>query len=434
MDIGAPNDYDERSKVLLSIDNQTKKVKIARPYQDDEIFQVKERRQQMEQEKKFVEIEVSRKMIDMDHPVHNEKNDKDYVRIIGPEGSNFLYPSHGLHVRKDDENKITFTRPEGTEIQLRYNKRVDGVPDDAPNNEKWETVTKTVTIEDLKEMYAADRQAFRDQMQGQNEEASKYVNMTVPSDWGYKFPSKDGKEMVSVSISIRRDNENTYWSFVMPADRFKESTKEEGMSYFGFPRKNPEGNDFMIHLKSSVKQENGEYKDVFMDVTSEDLKKYVDDAKERSAAKDRFISVDVSEKLIRPFTSSSGTELVAVAVPVYLNETDEKARFYEIVVPASRVKDSGRDGMQTVSLFRKNPDGASYMHVARFSEKNMETGEYEEQQMQLSSEEVVERFKISAERYRESQQSEHTIADELNQGKTVNALDQEEQAVRHHGR
>lgn len=370
----------------------------------------------MAEKQEWVEIEVTKKMIDMEHPLHNEKNGKDYVRIIGPEGSSFLYPAASLHISKNDENKVTFSRPAGTEIQLRYSKRNEGVPDDAPNKEKWSTETKTVLIEDLKEMYTADREAYRDRSNEQNN--SEYVNMTVPTDWGYTFESKKGDSMVAVSISIRENNESSYWSFVMPADRFKESTKEEGMSYFGFPRHNNEGNDFMIRLKNSEKQENGNYIESTRDVSSERLKELVDSAKERSASMDRFVSVDVSEKLVRYFSSQNGNELAALSVPVYLSDADEKARFYEIVVPAKNVKPiDDRDGILKVSMYKYNSDGEAYTHTARYSEKNMESGEYEEQKMTLTSEEVSEKFRISTDKYRESQQSERSIADEMNQSR-----------------
>lgn len=384
----------------------------------------------------YVEIEVSRKMVDMEHTFHSDKTGKDYARIIGPEGSSFSYPVTGLHVRKDDKNKIYFVRPEGTEIQLRYSQRVEGVPDDAPKEEKWKTVTKTVTIEDLKEMYAQDRQEYRDRIQNNgngeqgreaNNQHSDYVNMSVPSDWGYEFESKKGEKMVSVSISIRENGESAYWSFVMPAQYFKESQKEQGMSFFGFPRENAKGEDYIVHLRNSEKQEDGNYKEITRDVSSVKLKEYVEAAKERSKVNDRFVNVEISEKLVRTFTSNNGKELAAVSVPVYPTDDAKKAIFYEVVIPADRIKDSSRDGMIRVSMYRLNPDGEPYVFNGRHSVKDMDTGEYKEEVMTFTSEDVADRFRISSEKYQESRESNRTIADEMNDL-------QEEEAVRHRGR
>lgn len=235
-------------------------------------------REEPEKKLKFVTIELSRKQVDFAHPKTSEKNGKDYVRVIAPGGGTFFYPAESLKDKKDNPNRVYFSRPEGTEITVYYSRRREGVPDDAPNKEKYDNTSRIVKIEDLKEMYIAERQAF---MEKKNAERNLFVNMTVPTSWGRAFEGKDGRNYVSISVPINEGEENKYYSFIISEDRFRTSDKEQGMSYFGFPKyyKDDENELYTIQLKRSERQEDGSYENVVKTINSEELKEAVDTAK-----------------------------------------------------------------------------------------------------------------------------------------------------------
>ena len=361
-----------------------------------------------EKDIKFVTIELSRKQVDVEHPVYNEKTNQNYLRVFAPGGGTYLYPSKSIKVKKDNPERVYFSRPEGTEFQVQYSRLKEGVPEGAPNSERYENSTRTIKIEDLKAMYDEERKSYA--------ESHGFVNMSVPTEWGKQF-SSDGKNYVSIAIPIPEGEKDVYYSFILQANRFKESEKEPGTSYFGFPKKQKDdiNADYMISMKSNVRQEDGSYENQFMDITSTELKKYVDEAKERNKVSNLFVGTEISSKLIRNFESREGKPLAAIAVPVYENESSEKAVFYEIVVPAERIRGSEHEGMSNLSLFKNGPDGEAYNFNAKKRVQD-DKGEYQDVVMKMTSSEVIRHFELSAQRYRETHQngeSDHSLADEM---------------------
>lgn len=378
----------------------------------------------------YVTIELSRKQVDMEHIHINEKNKKKYLRIFAPGGGILFYPAESIKVKKEDEKRVYFTRPEGTELQVSYSERIPNVPDSAPDSEKYNQFTKTVKIEDLKAMYEEERRVFL--------ENTGFYNMTVPTSWGRKF-SSNGREYVSVSIPIRENGSgDVYYSFILPAEKFMESKKEEGMSYFGFPKKKkdePE-KDFMIELRTSVKsQVSDEYEDWSIDVSSMQLKQHVDAALNRKLIKDMFVSTEVSEKLVRYFEAKENKkQLAAIMVPIYETANDEKATFYEIVVPKERVRASEKDGFVVLSLFKNNPDGNEYTVSGKKSVLNPITQEYDKVSLEMTSQDVVRYFEISAQIYRETRGAgEHSLADELSDEESHTETTSEDENAVHGG-
>lgn len=363
----------------------------------------------------YVTIELSKKQVDMGHPKFNEKNGKNYLRIYAPGGGILFYPAESLKVKKDDPERVYFVRPEGTELQINYSDRVEGVPDSAPNEEKYKNYSKTVKIEDLKAMYDEERREYA--------ETHGFYNMSVPTEWGKGFMS-DEKKYVSIAIPIPADGKDVYYSFILPEERFKASEKEPGMSYFGFPKKKKDhpDEDFTIQMKTREKVSDNPadgYTDKYMEISSGDLKKYVEAAKERYQVKELFVNVTISSKLVRDFTSTEGKKLAGVSVPVY--EAGNQLSYYEIVVPDERIRRNPENEKQvTLNLFKNGPDGNPYAFTAKKSVLNPETNEYDSVQLKMTSEEVVKNYEISAARYRESHSSEsdHTLADELGENHT----------------
>lgn len=371
-----------------------------------------------EEKLNFVTIEVSKKQIDMRNPVHNDKTNKDYVRIFAPEGGVFFYPLQSLKVYDDKPDRVFFSRPEGTELQVRFSRKKENVPDSAPDSEKYENYVKVIKIEDLKEMYADSKKKYMD------EQGLGFVNMTVPTEWGEHFTSENGVNLVSISIPIKENGKDVYYSFIVEESKFRESEKTEGMSYFGFPKKyrgttsNPiEPVDYVIPLKTRVLQMDNTYKNEYKEISSEELKKHVDAAVERYRTRDLFVGVEISEKLVREFSSKDGKALAAVLVPVYENKEDEKATFYEIVVPAARIKETDKGGIKWLSMFKNGTDENPYEHTAKRNVlKEGTTDEYETISLKMTSQEVVNHFNLSSQRFKENRtenRSSHSLADEL---------------------
>lgn len=108
----------------------------------------------------FVTIDLNRKQVNTDNPVHNDKTGKDYARVFAPGNGTFLYSLSSIKVRSDNPERVYFSRPEGTEIQVQYSRRKENVPDSAPNEEKYENFTKTWKIEELKSAYEEERRIY----------------------------------------------------------------------------------------------------------------------------------------------------------------------------------------------------------------------------------------------------------------------------------
>ena len=48
----------------------------------------------------FVTIDLNRKQVNTDNPVHNDKTGKDYARVFAPGNGTFLYPLSSIKVRR----------------------------------------------------------------------------------------------------------------------------------------------------------------------------------------------------------------------------------------------------------------------------------------------------------------------------------------------
>lgn len=115
-----------------------------------------------EEKLKFVTVELSKKQVDMSHLYHSQNTDKDYARVMAPENGTFFYPTESIKVKKDNPERVYFTRPEGTEIEVHYSKRKEGVPDSAPNDEKYEHYTRTWSSEEIVSLFEDSKKKYRE--------------------------------------------------------------------------------------------------------------------------------------------------------------------------------------------------------------------------------------------------------------------------------
>ena len=370
----------------------------------------------------YVTIDLSKKQVDFDHPHHNEKNGKDYLRVLAPDSSVFFYPKESLKQNEEDPNRVYFMRPVGTEITLRYSERVEGVPDSAPKEEKYRNTEKTVKIEDLYEMYKANSEAYKAKRQEQN---SMYTKMSVPEDWTRKFNAKNGVEYVSVSLPVKeQEGGANYYEFIVASEHFK--VDEKKMGHFSFPVKqkdNPDA-DYLVTLKRSVKVAEGVYENVEKQISSSQLKEAVEAAKNVPEK----LKIAVSEKLLRSFHSKDGNDLYSVSVPVYSdtqNKEEKEAVFYQIVVPAWQIKKED-NGYGTIKTYLSLPDSNDFVFQAKHGVKNEATGQYEDEVMELSARDVADKFA----------ESEAIYEKKNNEVSADNSAEQENEqdVVRHHGR
>lgn len=369
-----------------------------------------------EEKLNFITIDLSKKQVDMNHLYHSDKTDKDYARVMAPGNGTFFYPISSIKVKKDNPDRVYFTRQEGTEIQVNYSKRKDDIPDSAPNEEKYERYTRTWKIEELKAAYEEEKKEYA--------ENHGFFNYTVPTSWGRKF-SSNGTNYISISVPVPVENsdKDRWCSFVIGADRFKKSDRDENMSYFGFPKKKKDtSEDYMVELRYGDKQSDGSYSNEKMFLSSAALKKCIEKAVKRSEAKDLFVSTEISDRLLRQFETKEGKKLYAVSVPVYENN-DEKATFYEIVVPEERVSINPETNRARLSLFKNGPDGQIYNHTAKRSFDNGNGG-YDTVSKIYSSEEIIKLFEESKAKYKEKHSdSDYSLADkaaESSDGRSVN--------------
>ena len=346
----------------------------------------------------FVTIDLSKKQVDYDSARRNEKNGKDYVRIFAPGGGVFFYPLESLKENKENNARIYFSRPVGTEITLYFSERNPDVPDDAPASEKYINSSRIVKIEDLKDMYKQEREAYAES-QKQKYENSPFVNVTVPTAWGREFSGGSSEQkFVSISVPIKEGEQSNYYSFVLPAEAFKKSTKEEDMSYFGFPRKKRDSDEnYTVTLKRGERQPDGTYKDIIKEISSEELAAAIKKAKEMQESK---LELEVSEKLLRNFNSRDGKALVSLSVPVYDAE-QQKDMFYNIVILESNTSDTEREGYKKVSI------SADYAYTAKRSVPDESAdGGYKDMELKISGAEIKEAFAASKDRYAERKASE----------------------------
>lgn len=239
-----------------------------------------------------------------------------------------------------------------------------------------------------------------------NTENHGFVNCTVPTAWGKEFVSGDKKFVsISVPVPVENSDKDLWCSFILPEDRFKPSEKNEGMSYFGFPKKKKDSTeDYIVKLRYRVSV-NGEYQDRKMEISSVQLKEYLDKAVSRSEAKDLFVSTTISAKLVREFEGKEGKKLCAISVPIYgmyRPGTDQNV-FYEIVVPKERIKEIPESESQVrLSLFRHSPNGEDYTFTAKHSFDNGEGG-FDTETLTITSEDVIDEFELAREAYKKNQ-------------------------------
>lgn len=235
----------------------------------------------MEEQKNtdFVRIDITERQFittkkDSDEPLYVSKNGVEFGKIICPEGGAIWYPVKNMFVydnktaqsRDGQTLKLYhFDQPSGTEFEVHYS-----------NGAGKEETVKTVTIDDLQEIFQQAKREFA-------QEHSTFVNMEVPSSWD-RTPNDE--QYARISIPIERDGNKKYYTFLLNREKnWHESQKHEGYCYFGFPRNKQDSDEpWMVNLRGDEKQEDGSYTHPEINISSADLKTFVDAAVKSSEA------------------------------------------------------------------------------------------------------------------------------------------------------
>jgi hypothetical protein len=258
----------------------------------------------------------------------------------------------------------------------------------------------------------------RSEYLAEKEAQSDFVNMTVPTEWGREFTGKDGKEYVNVSVPLPVFDSNgnvvknekgydvtRYCSFIVAKDNFRQSSRDEGMSYFGlFKRQKDDAQKpYEVKLTYSVLNEDGKYTENVMYMESEKLKTYVDDAVSKSNYLHNLVSVIVGEKMARERTyvdrnTHEEKKFWSVAVPVY-DENTKETTYFRISISDYMAHHKDNDRV-VLNLPVKNKEGEVFSFKGTVTVKNEETGTYTVvAERNMTSEEIVKLFMESHERY-----------------------------------
>lgn len=226
-----------------------------------------------EQKTNFVRIDITERQFitkkkDSDEFLYVSKNGVPFGKIICPGNGSIWYPIKNMFeynnktVKSHDGQTLKmyhFDQPSGTEFQIHYSNGTD-----------QEDMVKTVTIDDLKEIFDQAKREFA-------KENSTFVNMEVPTSWDR---TPEDPQYVRLSIPIEKDEEKKYYTFLLNRDKnWHESKKHEGYSYFGFPRMKKDSDEaWMVKLRGDEKQDDGTYVHPEISLSSAELKEYVDAA------------------------------------------------------------------------------------------------------------------------------------------------------------
>lgn len=217
----------------------------------------------MEEKTKFVTVEMSRKQVLTDKPVHNEKTDKDYVRCLMPDGGSFWYPTESLKIKESDSNVVYFSRPKGTEFQVKYSNKVEN---GASENE-YESTTKTYTIEEIAEKFKSN---------------SAFIGLDISSKLVKEFNSKDGREWAAVKIPVLEENVTQWYEIIVPRNRCMESKEDaENKVYLSLFVNGTDGKPYTFQATRDVYNPNNDsYDKVTKEMTSKEVIKAFKDSNE----------------------------------------------------------------------------------------------------------------------------------------------------------
>jgi hypothetical protein len=247
--------------------------------------------------------------------------------------------------------------------------------------------------------------------------------MTVPTEWGREFTGKDGNSYVNISVPlpVRDQNGNSikdvngydvtaYYNFIVAKDNFKQSSRDEGMSYFGLFKHQKDTNEpYEVKLTRSVANGDGTYHDEVMHMKSEELKKYVDASVAKSNYLKNLTSITISEKLVheRSYVDRNTHEhrkFYSVAVPVY-DAGSNQTTYFTVSLNDYMVHSKG-DGKVILNLPVKNRDGEDFVFNAKLFTKNEEGAYIVIAERSMTSNQLVGHFKENLERYKAENSNE----------------------------
>lgn len=350
------------------------------------------------EEKKMVRIEFSTKQVLSERTMESEKDGHKFVPVMGPCHSTFLCNVDDLKPCEGRDDRVYIEKPEGKKIKLQFYSVNKDIPEGEAGH--FENHSDTWKIEDVKDCLDEEREVlkkiYRDRREKRAEE-SDFANVTVPDEFGKRFTSDKGgepKDYVSMTVPIKEGDATNRYSFVIPAEQFRKSEYNEGMSYFGFP-KTKQGTDepYMVTLQRRIQNQDGSWGTISREIPGAELAKSIKEYVSGIETEE----VTVSEKLVREFTTKDNERrLFDVSIPI-LKEGEGGEKFFHAVVPAYRVKESDVEGYVNLELI------SDYKYKARRTDgEKDDNGQFVktgEEVIKLSGKEIGQKFAESRGRY-----------------------------------
>jgi hypothetical protein len=216
--------------------------------------------------------------------IFKAKDEREYAKIMAPNGYTFVLSKEKVHHMKNDENHLVIDIMKSAAIKMQHSIRIDGVPEDAPNDQKYVSEEINVSADELMDMF--HHPEFH-----RSDENSDFVNISISKKQTVDyFKAKDsGKEYVRILAP------NGY-TFIRPQEQVKVSSYNENRLYFAL------GKDMEIKLQKNVKAEeksgefsDGEYITQEITVTAQQLKDIFQHKQIEEGLKDDDLSQEEAE-------------------------------------------------------------------------------------------------------------------------------------------
>ena len=155
-----------KMKFMLPIDYKMKlieSVKFEDGYKDiDHEVEVSELKELLAKEevKAFVSFIVPKEWVG-ETKTNEEGHGYNFIKIPGV--GSFARSTEQIREVKNNKDSVRFVIPSGSRLQTSYSKRVEGVPDTAPNMEKWTTVKRILSGFEIKDKMVEHKKRQKEQ-------------------------------------------------------------------------------------------------------------------------------------------------------------------------------------------------------------------------------------------------------------------------------
>lgn len=225
-----------------------------------------------DQEVAFTTVSFSEKQI-VDSFVG--KNDKEYNRILAPNGMTFLFPSDKVHDDQFHKGRKTISLPTGSEIELTKSTKMEGMEN------QFSTIETKMKVEDIKNLYDSNRKEFKEAKQAEREaNNNRFLRIEFPEKLIKMVQGKgenEGKNYARVTLPLQENNTTKYYSFLVNEKAVRNS-ENPGKKMVGLLKEKDDGSDYMLRMTCSEKQKDGTYKETKKEMSSKEIKSTMEES------------------------------------------------------------------------------------------------------------------------------------------------------------